>query len=82
MAQDAGLDPNTATKVALLSENGIDATYLASTLASHSRVQPPPVQPPPKSAEERLQELQGLRDRGLVTPDEYEAQRKQILNSI
>ena len=82
MAEDAGLDPNTATAVTMLSDNGIDATYLASTLASHSRTQSPPPTQRPKAAEQRLQELQDLKDEGLITSDEYEAQRQKILGSI
>jgi hypothetical protein len=81
MAEDAGLDPNRATAVTMLSRDGVDATYLASTLASHARAQAAhPAQP--KTAEERLQELQALRDKGLVTSEEYEAQRQKILGSI
>jgi predicted amino acid dehydrogenase len=82
MAEDAGLDPKKATAVAMLSNDGIDATYLASTLASHSRAQPPHATQAAKTAEQRLQELQALRDKGLVTDDEYEAQRQKILGSI
>ena len=83
MAEDAGLDPNKATAVTLLSQDGVDAAYLASTLAARSQHQTPPAtQPPPKNAEERLRELQALKDQGLVTSDEYEAQRQKILGSI
>jgi Short C-terminal domain len=82
MAEDAGLDPKRATAVAMLSNDGIDATYLASTLASHSRAQPPHPAQVAKTAEQRLQELQALRDKGLVTDDEYETQRQKILGSI
>jgi len=83
MAEDAGLDPNDASAVTLLSQDGVDATYLASTLASRSRAQTPhATPPPPKTAEERLRELQALKDQGLVTSDEYDAQRQKILGSI
>jgi hypothetical protein len=82
MARDAGLDPDTATAVTMLSRDGVDAAYLASTLAAHSRQQPAQPAPPAKSAEQRLQELRALRDKGLVTDDEYEAQRQKILGSI
>ncbi len=82
MARDAGLDPNTATAVTLLSKDGVDAAYLASTLASHPRLQSSEPAQRPRSAEERLQELQSLRDKGLVTQEEYDAQRQGILGSI
>jgi hypothetical protein len=82
LAEDAGLDPNTATSVAMLSKDGVDAAYLASTLASRSRAQPPHTTQAAKTAEQRLQELHALRDKGLVSNDEYEAQRQKILGSI
>ena len=85
MAEDAGLDPNTATAVSLLSKDGVDAAFLASAL----RQRPQPPAPPPvaapaqsKSAEQRLHELQGLRDKGLITQSEYETRRQEILGSI
>jgi putative oligomerization/nucleic acid binding protein len=80
IAEDAGLDPDRATAVTMLSKDGVDATYLASALASRSPA-PAPVQHP-KSPEDRLRELQALKDKGLVSDDEYEAQRQHILGSI
>jgi hypothetical protein len=80
IAEDAGLDPNTATAVTMLSKDGVDAAYLASTLAPR-QPSPDPTHRP-KSAEERLEELQLLKDKGLVTQLEYEAQRQKILGSI
>lgn len=82
MAEDAGLDPNTATAVTMLGHDGIDATYLASTLASRSRAEAPHPTQPAKTTEQRLQELQALKDKGMVNDDEYEAQRQKILGSI
>ena len=85
MAEDAGFDRNTATAVSLLSKDGVDAAFLASAL--RQRTQPPAAPPAtpsvrPKPAEERLQELQGLRDKGLITQTEYDARRQEILGSI
>ena len=83
IARDAGLDPNTAAAVTFLSNDGVGATYLASTLASQSPPQSPPqALVPTKTAEQRLQELHALKDKGLVSADEYEAQRRTILGSI
>ena len=82
IAEDAGLDPSTATAVTMLSKDGIDAAYLASTLAARSRPETSPPAQRPKSAEQRLQELQALKDKGLVTQDEYDAQRQKILGSL
>jgi hypothetical protein len=81
IAKDAGLDPNTATRMTLLSKDGIDATYLASAISSRQQ-QSHPNQPAAKTASERLQELQALKDKGLVTDDEYTARRQRILDSI
>lgn len=36
----------------------------------------------PKSAEERLQKLQQLKDKGLINDEEYKAKRQQILDSL
>lgn len=74
MATGAGLDPGQATAVALLSENGVDAAYLAASLR--------PAAPAGPSVEDRLRELQRLRDQGLVTADEFETRRTAILDSL
>jgi hypothetical protein len=79
MARDSGLDPNTATAVSLLSNDGIDAAYLASTL--RQRPHSPEAQQI-RSAEQRLQELKGLLDRNVITQDEYDTRRRSILDSI
>ena len=82
IAEGAGLDPNTATAVTLLSKDGVDAAYLASALASRTHPHAPEPSQAPRSAELRLQELQTLKDKGLVTQAEYDARRKDILGSI
>ena len=82
VAKDAGLDPNTATAVTLLSNDGVDAAYLASTLTSSPRPQSADQTQPSKSAEERLLELQALKNKGLITQDEYDTRRREILGSI
>lgn len=41
-----------------------------------------PMVPPPETIEERLARLETLRDRGLVSPEEYAEQRDRILDSI
>ena len=53
---------------------------------------PPPYAPPPPpgagpyaaypSIEERLRDLRELADRGLITPDEYDERRRQILDEL
>jgi hypothetical protein len=89
IAEDAGLDPDQAARVTMLSKDGMEATYLASALAQRPPATPPRVPasapapaPRPKTVEERLRELQSLRDGGLVSEDEFQAQRAKILGSI
>jgi len=82
MAEDAGLDPNKATAATLLGRDGVDATYLASTLAYRSHPQSQHPAQASKTVEQRLQELKALKDKGLVTDEEYAAQRQKILGSI
>jgi len=43
-------------------------------------VAPPP--PPPPSAEEKLRSLAKLRDDGLITPDDYEAKKADLLEEM
>jgi hypothetical protein len=81
LAQNAGLDPDTAAAVTLLSENGVDAAFLASALRPQASAQQSEVSAPVKSTEERLNELQALKDKGLVTDAEYD-ERREILRSI
>jgi hypothetical protein len=81
MAEEAGLDPDRAATMTLMSEDGLDATYLASSLRGDARTAPSPP-PGPRSAQERLRELQQLRDEGLVTAEEYESRRTAIVDSI
>jgi hypothetical protein len=84
-AEQAGLDPNTATAVTLLSKDGVDAAYLASSLSPRTPPPSAPVpQPPPvpRTTEQRLQELQSLKDKGLVSQQEYDTRRREILGSI
>jgi hypothetical protein len=84
MARESGMSQGDATTMALLTDDGFEATYLASNL----RGQPGPQAAPPPAASgrgtssERLAELQGLRDQGLVTQDEYAAARQKILDDL
>ncbi len=94
MARDSGMSTGQATAMTLLSDDGLDATYLAANIrprpappAAPPSAPPsaPPAAPwaaPPASAESRLVELQSLLDRGLVTREEYAARRKAIVDSL
>ena len=79
LARQGGMDPGLATQMTLLSDDGLDATYLASSL----RQPPPSTSPAPApSAAARLEELKGLLDQGLVTQAEYDERRAAIIGSI
>jgi hypothetical protein len=69
----------------LLRQSGIDPTTVGSQLAVRF-LRGQSAAPPPGSrsgsASDRLVELTDLRDRGLITPQEYQARREQIINGI
>ena len=78
MAQRSGMDPDEATMMALMTEDGLDATYLASNLRGDTARLPSPKPP----VAQRLMELQDLKDQGLITDEEYAARRRAILDEI
>lgn len=89
MAARAGLDQDAAGAISMLSPNGLDATYLAASLATRPQYRAPyPPQYPtapatqPRTAEQRLLELVELKDKGLITEAEFLQRREQILGSI
>ena len=81
MARDSGMDVGDATAMTLLTDEGFEATYLASNLRGQMTPQPEPA-PEPRSSEQRLRELESLRTQGLVTEEEYAARRRAILDSL
>jgi hypothetical protein len=86
LARQSGMDPGLATQLTLLTEDGLDATYLAANLRGPQAGSPTasPVAPEPPRADpaQRLTELKSLMDQGLVTPTEYEARRKAIIDTV
>ena len=70
-----GLDPREASTVALLDEGGLAAGYLRSGL------QRPPAGPP-RTPQQRLDDLEALRTAGKITEAEYAAARKRIIDSL
>ena len=84
MARDAGMNEGDATAMTLLSDDGFEATYLASNL--RDRTPPPPAattpQPGTRSTAERLRELQALLEQGLITQDEYAARRQALIDGV
>lgn len=57
-------------------------TRAAPTPPSPPAGQPSPQQPNQRDVETRLRELNRLRDSGLITPQEYEARRRAILEAL
>jgi hypothetical protein len=88
IARGAGMDPNQATAVTLLGNEGLDAAYLAANLRARQAdpgtapTAAPATGSAPRTVADRLGELQRLRDQGLVTEAEYDAQRKAIVGSV
>lgn len=87
MATRSGMDPGEATAMTLLTDDGFEATYLASNLrlprptGSAAAPDPQPVPPDlPPSIAVRLRELKGLLDEDLITRAEYDARRQVILD--
>ena len=85
LASESGMDPGLATQMTLLSDDGLDATYLAANLrrpAPAPSPEPPPAPPGASPTAERLAELKGLLDAGLVTQAEYDERRKAIIDAV
>jgi hypothetical protein len=83
------MDENEATAMTFISENGLAATYVASSLRPEPPTQstpqassPPASAPPSRTASQRMGELMELKEQGLVTDEEYESRRKAILDSL
>jgi membrane protease subunit (stomatin/prohibitin family) len=83
LAKRSGMDPGLATQMTLLSDDGLDATYLASSLRQQTAATPAPATAPaPTTTSARLAELKSLLDAGLVTQAEYDERRKAIIDSV
>ncbi len=91
LARQSGMDPGLATQMTLLTDDGLDATYLAASLrpapmtpsASGLREESSPTQERVVlTAAERLTELKSLLEQGLVTQTEYDERRKAIIDTV
>ena len=78
MAREAGMDEGDATAMTLLTDEGFEATYLASNV----RTAPGTGTPVPPSAAQRLRDLEALRTEGLLTEEEYAERRRAILAEL
>jgi hypothetical protein len=84
LARQSGMDPGLATQMTLLTDNGLDATYLASSLRERAAADPAADAEPgaTRDVTTRLTELKGLLDRGVVTQTEYDARRQAIIDTV
>lgn len=83
LARDAGMDEDDATRMALFTNEGLEATYLASSL--RQPLQPAeavPAAAAPRSTEERLRELESLRTQELISEEEYAERRRAVLDQL
>lgn len=80
MARRAGLDEGEAVRMALASEDGLTATYLASSLRDPAGTAGPA--PVVRDTATRLRELDRLRSEGLITDDEHASRRAGILDEV
>jgi hypothetical protein len=78
MARDSGMNVGDATAMALMDEDGLSATYLASNLRAGATSAPPAG----ATAAERLRELAGLLDQGLITQTEHDERRARIIEGL
>ncbi len=79
MARDSGMNVGDATAMTLLSDDGFEATYLASNLRPQT---PTPAPVPVLGTADRLRELQSLLDQGLITQAEYDERRRAIVDGL
>ena len=86
LARKSGMDPDQATALTLLEDDGLEATYLASNLRGPAGESTPTHAADSagggRSVSERLAELTTLLEQGLVTQSEYDARRAAILDSL
>ena len=88
MARRSGLDEGQATRMALMSDDGLEATYLASALRQPAPPAPAPTPAAPGPAPERgdvaerLRRLDSLREQELVSTEEWAERRRAILDEL
>lgn len=81
LAAGSGMDPGLATQMTLLTDAGLEATYVAASLREPAAASPATPAEQANTAE-RLAELKGLLDEGLISQTEYDAQRRAIIDSV
>ncbi|WP_456698211.1 SHOCT domain-containing protein [Aeromicrobium sp. P5_D10] len=81
LATQSGMDPSLATQMTLLTDNGLESTYLAASLREPLAASKSPAAEQTTAAK-RLGELKVLLDDGLITQAEYDEQRRSIIDAI
>lgn len=81
LATESGMDPSLATQMTLLTDNGLESTYLAASLREPLATSKSPATEQATAAK-RLGELKVLLDDGLITQAEYDEQRRSIIDAI
>lgn len=85
LATQSGMDPNLATQMAILTDDGLNSTYLAANLrrsADAPLASPPSTTAAPAPAAQRLAELRGLLDDGLITQAEFDERRTAVIDGV
>ncbi|MBD8607872.1 hypothetical protein IFT73_13500 [Aeromicrobium sp. CFBP 8757] len=82
LATASGMDPKIAGQMALLTDDGLESTYLASSLRGAAPTPGPTPPAVPASARERLAELKGLLDDGLITRAEHDERRRAVIDAL
>ena len=80
LAVASGMDPNVATGMTLLTDTGLEATYLAANLRPTPAVPAAPAEQ--VTPAKRLADLKALLDDGLISQVEYEGQRRAIIDAV
>jgi hypothetical protein len=83
MARKSGMDADQATAMTLLTDDGLEATYLASSLRGQPMASADPSAPTSeRTPKERLDQLRELLADGTITQAEFDQRRSAILDSI
>lgn len=81
LAAASGMDPNLATGMTLLTDTGLEATYIAANVRGTTPA-PPATPAEQATTAKRLADLKGLLDQGLITQAEYDGQRRAIIDAV
>lgn len=85
IARESGMDVGRATTMAVLTDDGLESTYLAASLRPPPEAGAPAAPVAAPSAEDtaaRLARLDALRADGVITDEEHARQRRAILDAL